>query len=76
VPCGGGWFGYTGGLPGYNSAAWHFPAGRVTVVVFVTDQASEPPPGVANAVLRDMTRIMTPGHSPFAEEGAGRGTGL
>lgn len=76
IGCAAGWFGYTGGLPGYNTGAYRYPAGNVTLVVFVTDQASDPPPGVANAIVRDIASIVTPGHVPFAGAGAGRGSGL
>lgn len=72
--CGGGWYGYTGGLPGYNTAAWRYPAGKLTVLVFVNLQASDPPPGVANAILFDIARILTPNHAPDA--GASKGSGL
>lgn len=76
IGCAAGWYGYTGGLPGYNTGAYRYPAGNVTLVVFVTDQASDPPPGVANAIVRDIAAIVTPGHAPFAGKGAARGSGL
>jgi len=65
IGCSVGWYGYTGGLPGYNTANYYFPAQDITVVAWVTLQADRPAPGVANAIFRDIARIMTPGHDPF-----------
>jgi len=76
IGCGGGWYGYTGGLPGYNTAAYVFPQGHVTLLVFVTLQAGTPPPGVANAIVRDITGIVTPGHVPFKDTHAASASGL
>ncbi|MCQ9155382.1 serine hydrolase domain-containing protein [Acidomonas methanolica] len=76
IGCGNGWFGYTGGLPGYNTAAWLNPESNVTALVFVTDQAAKPAPGVANAILRDIAQIVTPGHVPFDESDTGAKSGL
>jgi D-alanyl-D-alanine carboxypeptidase len=70
IGCSAGWYGYTGGLPGYNTANYYFPQQGVTVVAWVTLQADKPEPGVANAIFRDIARIMTPEHVPF-EEAAG-----
>ena len=73
IGCSAGWYGYTGGLPGYNTAAYYFPKSGVTVVAFVTLQAEKPLPGVANAIFRDIARIMTPANVPFlVGEGAAR----
>jgi D-alanyl-D-alanine carboxypeptidase len=66
IGCSAGWYGYTGGLPGYNTAGYYFPAGNVTIIAWVTLQADKPAPGVANAIFRDIARIMTPAHVPFA----------
>jgi D-alanyl-D-alanine carboxypeptidase len=76
IGCAAGWFGYTGGLPGYNTGAYRYPAGNMTLLVFVTDQASDPLPGVANAMVRDIAAIITPGHVPFSGKSAGQGSGL
>lgn len=65
IGCDAGWYGYTGGLPGYNTAGLYFPAGRVTVIAWVNVQSDNPPPGVANAIFRDIAQIMTPGNAPF-----------
>jgi D-alanyl-D-alanine carboxypeptidase len=65
IGCSAGWYGYTGGLPGYNTAGYYFPAGDITVIAWVTLQAEKPFPGVANAIFRDIARIMTPKNVPF-----------
>ncbi len=65
VGCSAGWFGYTGGLPGYNTAGYVFPAADVTIIAWVTLQADKPIPGVANAIFRDIARIMEPDNDPF-----------
>ncbi|PZR64224.1 MAG: hypothetical protein DLM53_00370 [Candidatus Eremiobacter antarcticus] len=63
--CSAGWYGYTGGLPGYNTANYYFPASGVTVVSYVPAQLSKPFPGVANSIFRDIARMMTPSNVPF-----------
>ncbi len=69
--CSAGWYGYTGGLPGYNTADYYFPATGATIVVWVDVQASSPAPGVANAMFRDIARIVTPSNVPFAKVNKG-----
>ncbi|HEY1977092.1 MAG TPA: serine hydrolase domain-containing protein [Candidatus Baltobacteraceae bacterium] len=64
--CSAGWYGYTGGLPGYNTADYYFPATGAFIVAWVDLQADKPSPGVANAIFRDIARIMTPGNVPFS----------
>lgn len=78
IGCSVGWYGYTGGLPGYNTANYYFPATRTTVVAWVSLQADKPAPGVANAIFRDIARIMTPANVPFvsATNGQPGGPGL
>ena len=56
---------YTGGLPGYNTAAYFFPAEKITVIAWVTLQSDKPEPGVANAIFSDIATIMTPQNKPF-----------
>jgi D-alanyl-D-alanine carboxypeptidase len=68
VGCTGGWFGYTGGIPGYNTAAYYLPGKDATVIAFVNSQREEPFPGVANSIVRDITRILFPGSIAFSEE--------
>ncbi len=65
--CSAGWYGYTGGLPGYNTANYYFPSKDLTVVAWVTLQREKPFPGVANAIFRDIARIMTPSNVPFVK---------
>ncbi len=65
IGCSAGWYGYTGGLPGYNTANYTLPAAGITIVAWVTLQADDPPPGVANAIFRDIARIMSPANEPF-----------
>jgi hypothetical protein len=60
-----GWYGYTGGLPGYNTADYYFPANHTFVIAWVPLQAHDPQPGVANTIFRDIARIMTPNNIPF-----------
>jgi D-alanyl-D-alanine carboxypeptidase len=67
IGCSAGWYGYTGGLPGYNTANYYFPEQDITVVAWVPLQADKPEPGVANAIFRDIAQIMTPEHVPFEE---------
>lgn len=69
--CSAGWYGYTGGLPGYNTADYYFPATGATIVAWVDVQANAPAPGVANAMFRDIARVITPGNVPFAKVGKG-----
>jgi D-alanyl-D-alanine carboxypeptidase len=65
IGCSAGWYGYTGGLPGYNTAGYYFPSSGVTIIAWVTLQADKPAPGVANALFRDIATIMTPENIPF-----------
>ena len=71
IGCSAGWYGYTGGLPGYNTAGYYFPASGVIIIAWVTLQANKPAPGVANTLFRDIATIMTPENIPFvSKEGA------
>jgi D-alanyl-D-alanine carboxypeptidase len=70
--CSAGWYGYTGGLPGYNTGNYYFPASGITIVSWVSVQAHKPSPGAANAIFRDIARIMTPANVPFSQNGTGR----
>ena len=65
IGCSAGWYGYTGGLPGYNTAGYYFPPTGVTIIAWVTTQGNDPAPGVANALFRDIATIMTPRNVPF-----------
>lgn len=70
---GDGWYGYTGGLPGYNTADYYDPALGLTIVAWVDSQEG-PPPLAANAIFRDIARIIAPGTHPFNLTPGGKGT--
>jgi len=65
IGCSGGWYGYTGGLPGYHTAAYYLPSKDITLITFVNAQREQPFPGVANFIVRDITRIITPNNVNF-----------
>jgi D-alanyl-D-alanine carboxypeptidase len=71
--CSAGWYGYTGGLPGYNTATYYFPSTGITVTAWVDLQRHKPFPGVANAIFRDIARVMTPANVPFLKTAASTG---
>ena len=75
IGCSNGWFGYTGGLPGYNTANWMRPASGTAIVAWVNTQGNRPAPGVANSLVRDIARIVTPAHVPFAQVAASASPG-
>lgn len=62
------WYGYTGGLPGYNTAEYYSTKTGTTVLVWVDVQNGTPPPGVANAIFRAIADIVDPGSHPFNTE--------
>jgi D-alanyl-D-alanine carboxypeptidase len=65
VGCSDGWYGYTGGITGYNTAAYYLPSSHTTIIAFVMSQQDEPEPGVANSIFRDIAKIVTPGNIPY-----------
>jgi len=65
ITCSEGWYGYTGALPGYNTADYYSPATGTTIVAWINYQAKEPVEGVASVIVRDIARIITPDHVPF-----------
>jgi CubicO group peptidase (beta-lactamase class C family) len=65
IACSVGWYGYTGGLPGYNTADYYSPETGTTIVAWINYQAKEPVEGVATVMVRDIARILTPDHVPF-----------
>ncbi len=67
IGCSAGWYGYTGGITGYNTGAYYMPATGITLIVFVNSQVEHPFPGVANAIFRDLARIVTPNNVPFVK---------
>jgi D-alanyl-D-alanine carboxypeptidase len=72
IGCSAGWYGYTGGLPGYNTAGYYLPSSGVTIIAWVTLQADKPAPGVANALFHDIAAIMTPENIPFVLKDAAK----
>jgi D-alanyl-D-alanine carboxypeptidase len=67
VGCSAGWYGYTGGITGYNTAAYYMPATGATIIAFVNSQREQPFPGVPNAIFRDIAKIITPDNIPFVK---------
>jgi D-alanyl-D-alanine carboxypeptidase len=65
IGCSAGYYGYTGGLPGYNTANYYDPSTHTMILAWVVVQADTPPPGMANALLSGLARIVTPSHVPF-----------
>jgi D-alanyl-D-alanine carboxypeptidase len=65
IGCSGGWYGYTGGIPGYSTGAYYLPEKDATIIAFVNSQVEHPDPGVANAIVRDFTQILFPDHVAF-----------
>ncbi len=65
IGCSAGWYGYTGGITGYNTGAYYIPAVGATIIVFINSQREKPFPGVANAIFRDIAKIITPNNVPF-----------
>jgi D-alanyl-D-alanine carboxypeptidase len=65
ITCSAGWYGYTGALPGYNTADYYSPETGITIVAWINYQAPQPVEGVASVMVRDIARIITPGHVPF-----------
>jgi|SRR5580698_666549 D-alanyl-D-alanine carboxypeptidase len=70
--CSAGWYGYTGGLPGYNTADYYFPKTGEFIVAWVPLQANKPAPGVASAMFRAIASILTPNNIPFQLSGSGK----
>ncbi|CAN5501428.1 serine hydrolase domain-containing protein [soil metagenome] len=62
-----GWYGYTGGLPGYQTAAYYLPEKDITLIAFVTAQKETPFPGTANVIAREVSRIVTPKNIMFTD---------
>lgn len=65
ITCSEGWYGYTGALPGYNSADYYSPSTGMTIMAWINYQAPQPIEGVASVMVRDIARIVTPGRVPF-----------
>src|SRR5207249_2547354 len=64
ITCSEGWYGYTGALPGYNTADYYSPATGTTILAWINYQAKEPGYGgaitaarLANAPLNPKLKI-------------------
>lgn len=65
VGCSAGWFGYTGGITGYNTSAYYLPERDVTIIAFVNSQREvKGKPDVSGAILRAIARILYPKNLP------------
>ena len=60
IVCTSGWYGYTRGIAGYNTAAYYLPQEDATIIVFVNAKITAPKPGVANSIVGDISRILFP----------------
>jgi len=67
IGCSAGYYGYTGGLPGYNTANYYMPSTDTTILAWVPVQNDKPFPGAANAIFSNIARIVTPAHVPFVK---------
>jgi D-alanyl-D-alanine carboxypeptidase len=66
IACSNGWFGYTGGVPSYNTAAYYNPVRHATIVVLVNAQREHSgQPDVASMIVHDIGQIITPDAVPF-----------
>lgn len=65
ITCSAGWYGYTGALPGYNTGDYYSPSTGLTILAWIDYQAPQPVEGVASVMVRDIARIVAPGHVPF-----------
>ncbi len=64
------WYGYTGGLNGYNTAEYYSTKTGTLVLVWVDVQSAKSP-GVANAIFRDIAHIVDPTSHPFNAKDGG-----
>lgn len=67
IGCSAGWYGYTGGLPGYNTTNYYNPVRGITIVAWVTLQRKMSSLDVAPAIFRDIARILTPANVPYVK---------
>lgn len=65
IGCSAGWFGYTGGITGYNTSAYYLRKRDVTVIAFVNSQREvKGKPDVSGAILRAIARVLYPQNLP------------
>src|SRR5260370_24233448 len=60
IACSAGWYGYTGGPPGYNTSAFYSPDTGTTIVAWINYPAKEPVESVATLIVRDSARNLPP----------------
>jgi len=66
IGCAAGWYGYTGGIEGYNTCAYYLPGKDATIIAFVNSHpASKGKPHVAAAIVRDIAKIVFPENVPY-----------
>jgi D-alanyl-D-alanine carboxypeptidase len=66
IGCSAGWFGYTGGITGYNTSAYYLPSHDAVVIAFVNSQRElKGKPDVSQAILRAIARILYPKNIPM-----------
>jgi D-alanyl-D-alanine carboxypeptidase len=66
IGCSAGWYGYTGGITGYNTGGYYLPAMDATIVVLVNSQRE--PHGkwdVASETFRNVAKVLYPRNIPF-----------
>src|SRR5947199_9747919 len=68
ITCSEGWCGYTGALPGYNTADYYSPETGLTILAWINYQAKERVEGVGSVLVRALAGIVTPGSFPFLEQ--------
>ena len=69
IGCSAGWLGYTGGITGYNTSAYYFPARDATLIAFVNSQRELKgnPIDVSQGVLRAIAKILYPENVPLGQ---------
>jgi hypothetical protein len=73
IGCSAGYYGYTGGLPGYKTANYYMPSTGTMILAWVSLQADVPKPGVANAIFCNIARLLTPQHCAVQHDRAEHG---
>jgi D-alanyl-D-alanine carboxypeptidase len=65
IGCSAGWYGYTGGITGYNTSAYYLPEHDATIIAFVNSQRElEGKPDVSGAIFRAITKLLYPKNLP------------
>jgi D-alanyl-D-alanine carboxypeptidase len=65
IGCSAGWYGYTGGIEGYNTSAYYLPSKSATIIAFINSQQQpKGKPDVSGAILRDVAQLIFPENVP------------